>query len=129
MVGEYVVSIAAKLRGLSSSQLVAIVFYGFAGILLLISLPLTSFPPHLGFLSIISLITAYSLLSKRAWGPWLVFILLVTNTVFSLYTLYYVGLSNVLVALSMLTYAGLTWIVTAIVLIKIKREKSLTLVS
>ncbi|MCL2475929.1 hypothetical protein [Candidatus Bathycorpusculum sp.] len=85
-----------------------------------ISLPLTRFPPHVGFLGIFSLITAYSLLFKRAWAPWLGFILLVTITVFSLYTLYFVGFSNTLVALSMLLYPVSTWIVTALLLIKKK---------
>ncbi|MDR0373780.1 MAG: hypothetical protein LBI79_09605 [Nitrososphaerota archaeon] len=113
-------SIATKLKSLNRNQLIAIVFYVSTGILLFASLPLTRFPPHLGFLGILGLISAYSLLTKRAWAPWLMFILLITNTVFSLYTLYFVGLSNVMVALSMLTYAVLTWIVTALVLIKRK---------
>ena len=51
----------------------------------------------MGFLGIVSLITAYSLFTKRAWAPWLVFIMLVTITVFSGVTLYSVGFSNLLV--------------------------------
>jgi len=100
--------------------LIALVFYVSTGVLLFISLPLTHFPPHIGFLGIFSLITAYSILFKRVWAPWLVFILLVTITVFSLYTLYFVGFSNILVAVSMLLYPVFTWIVTALFLIKKK---------
>ena len=113
-------SIAEKLKSASHIQLIPTAFYTVTNLLLLASLPLSGFPPHLGFLGIVSLITAYSLFTKRFWASWLVFILLVSNTVFSLYTLYSVGLSNVLVALSMAAYAVLTWIVTALVLIKRK---------
>ena len=105
-------SIATKLKSLNPPQLAAIAFFVATGILLLAFLPLSGFPPHLGFLAVVSFITAYSLFTKRAWAKWLVFILLITITVFSLYTLYAVGFSNILVALSMLTYASLTWIVT-----------------
>jgi hypothetical protein len=112
--------LTAKLKSTSRIQLTAIAFYAVTGVLLLAFLPFTGFPPHLGFLGIVSLIAAYSLFTRRAWAPWLVFILLAANTVFSLYTLYSVGWSNVLVALSMLAYAVLTWIVTGLVLIKRK---------
>jgi len=94
------------------------VFYVSTGVLLFVSLPLTRFPPHIGFLGILSLITAYSILFKRIWTPWLMFILLITTTVFSLYTLYFVGFSNMLVALSMIVYPALTWIVTVLILLK-----------
>jgi hypothetical protein len=89
------------------------VFFAVTGILLLVFLPLSSFPPHLALLGILSLITAYSLLSNRVWATWLVFILLITISVFSLYTLYAVGFSNAIVALIMVAYAALTWAVVA----------------
>jgi uncharacterized membrane protein len=120
MIRRPYVSLTAKLKNISRTQLAAIAFYTAAGILLMAALPLTGFPPHIGFLGIVNLITAYSLFTKRAWAPWLVFILLIANTVFSLYTLYYVGFSNMLVAISMLVYAVLTWAVTALLLIKRK---------
>ena len=104
-------SIKTKIKSLKPSQLVAIAFFVATGIMLLAFLPLSGFPPHLGFLGILSFITAYSLFTKRAWAQWLVFILLVTITAFSLYTLYAVGFSNLLVALSMLGYAILTWLI------------------
>lgn len=105
-------SIQTKMKALSSAQLLATIFYAATGILLLAFLPLSGFPPHVGFLGIFSLLVAYSLLSKRAWAPWLIFVLLITNSVFSLYTLYAVGFSNVIVALSMIGFALLTWIST-----------------
>jgi hypothetical protein len=111
---------ATKLKGMNRIQLASIAFYGVTGILLLAFLPLTSFAPHLGFLGIVSLITAYSLITKRAWAPWLVFILLVTNSVFGLYTLVSIGFSNVLVALAMLAFTVLTWVVSALLLLKRK---------
>ncbi len=111
-------SLSAKLRSTSRPKLAAISFYAVTGILLLAFLPLTGFPPHMGLLGIVSLITAYSLFTGRAWTPFLVFILLVANTVFALYTLYSVGFSNFLVGLSMLAYAVLTWVMTALLLIK-----------
>jgi len=114
------VSLATKLKTFKSFELASIAFYAFTGIILLAFLPLTGFPPHLGFLGILSLITAYSLFAKRGWAPWLVAILFITNTAFSLVTLYSVGFSNVPVALSMLAYAILTWVFTAYIILKRK---------
>ncbi len=111
---------ATKLKSMSRTKLGSIAFYAVSGILLLAFLPLTGFPPHLGFLGIVSLITAYSLFTKRAWALWLVFILLVTNSVFGIYTLASVGFSNVLVALAVLAYSVLTWVVSALLLLKRK---------
>jgi len=105
-------TLQAKFKALSPTQLLATIFYAATGVLLLAFLPLSGYPPHLGFLGVFSLIVAYSLLTKRAWAPWLVFFMLITNTVFSLYTLYAVGFSNILVALSMICYALLTWLFT-----------------
>jgi len=84
------------------------------------SLPLTGYPPHVGFLGILSLITAYSLFTKRAWAPWLVAGLFITITAFSLVTLVSAGFSNILVAISMLGYALLTWVFTMYLLLKRK---------
>ncbi len=109
-------SMAAKFRNLSRIQQATAAFYLITGIMLLAFLPLTGFPPHIGFLGIVSLIAAYSLLVKRVWAPWLVFILLVSITVFSVFTLYSVGLSNILVTLSMFGYVVLTWLVSVLLL-------------
>jgi len=114
------VSLAAKFKKLNRIWLASIAFFTVTGILLLLFLPLTGFPPHLGFLGVVSLISAYSLFNRRVWAPWLVFILLITNTVFSLFTFYLVGFSNILIALTMLTFAGLTWAFTLPLLLKKK---------
>jgi len=112
------VSIATKLKSFNRIQLANIAFYTVTGILLLVFLPFTGFPPHMGFLGIVSLITAYSLFTKRAWAPWLVFIMLVTITVFSGVTLYSVGFSNLLVTALMLPYLVLAWVFTVQMLLK-----------
>jgi hypothetical protein len=110
------VSIATKLKSFNRIQLASIAFYAVSGILLLALLPFTGFPPHMGFLGIVSLITAYSLFTKRAWAPWLVFIMLVTITVFSGVTLYSVGFSNLLVTALILPYLVLAWVFTVFLL-------------
>ncbi len=113
-------SIATKLKTFKPFELLSLSFYALAGLILLAFLPFTGFPPHLGFLGIVSLITAYSLFLKRAWAPWLVAILLIVNSAFAFDVLFSVGFSNVLVALSMAGYAVLTWLFTAYLLLKRK---------
>jgi len=114
------VSIATKLKGFNRIQLASTAFYAVTGILLLAFLPFTGFPPHMGFLGIMSLITSYSLFIKRVWAPWMVFILLVSITVFSAITLYAVGFSNLLVTAMILPYLVLTWVFTVQLLLKRK---------
>jgi hypothetical protein len=101
-----------KQKRINRIQLFTVGFYAVTGILLLASLPFTSFPPHLGLLGIVSLITAYSVYTKRAWAPWLVFILVVGNTVFAGVTLFSVGFTNLLVTALLIPYLVFTWIVT-----------------
>ena len=113
-------SLSKRLKTFKPFQLAAIAFYAVTGLILLAFLPLTGYPPHLVFLGIFSLITAFSLFAKRAWAPWLVAILFVTITAFSLDTLISAGFSNVLVGLGMLGYAILTWVFTAYILLKRK---------
>jgi len=110
----------ANKRKMNPVKLAATAFFGVSGIILLACLPLTGFPPHLGFLGIMSLITEYSLFSKRSWSMWLVYFMLIVNTVFGLYTLASVGFSNIIVALAMLAYAVLTWAATAVLILKRK---------
>jgi hypothetical protein len=114
------VSLSTKLKTQKPLQLASLAFFAVTGIILLACLPLTGYPPHVGFLGILSLITAYSLLTKRAWALWLVAILLITITAFTLITLAASGFSNILVALSMLGYAILTWVFTTYLLLKRK---------
>jgi hypothetical protein len=115
------VSLSAKLKKLNRIELASIAFYAVSGILLLASLPLSSYAPHLGFIGILSLIAAFSLFMKRGWAPWLVAVLLIINSVFSLYTLLSIGFSNVLVALAMIGVLVLTW-AASIYLLVIKRR-------
>jgi hypothetical protein len=65
----------------------------------------------------VSLVTAYSLFAKRMWAPWLVAILLIVNSVFSIWTLAFVGFSNLLVALSMIGLLILTWLASIYLLV------------
>jgi hypothetical protein len=112
------VSLATKLKTFKPLEIASLAFYAVTGIILLAFLPLTSFPPHLGFLGIFSLITAYSLFLRRGWAPWLVASMFIIITAFSLDTLLTVGFSNILVGVSMLGYAVLTWLLTAYLLLK-----------
>lgn len=111
-------SLSTKLKTFKPFELASLAFYALTGISLLAVLPLTSYPPHLGFLGILSLITAYSLFAKRGWAPWLVAAIFIVITAFALDTLFSAGFSNLLVGLSMLAYAILTWVFTAYLLIK-----------
>ena len=103
------VSLSAKFQRLNPAQRAATVFFAVTGLLLLVFLGLSGFPPHLALLGILSILTAFSLLANRPWAPWLVILLLITNSVFSFFTLYAIGLSNTLVALTMVGYGVLTW--------------------
>jgi NAD/NADP transhydrogenase beta subunit len=114
------VSLSKRLKTFKPFQLAFIAFYAVTGLILLAFLPLTGYPPHLGFLGIFSLITAYSLFAKRGWSPWIVAILFIVNTAFSLDVLFSIGFSNMVVAVSMLAYAVLTWMFTAYLLLKRK---------
>jgi hypothetical protein len=114
------VSLATKLKALNRMEIASIAFYAVTGIILFVFLPLSGFPPHLALIGIVSLITAYSMFTKRVWAPWLVGILFVVNSVFSLYTLYAVGFSNALTAVSMIVYAVLTWVFSINILLRRK---------
>jgi hypothetical protein len=116
------VPLAINLKSFRPLELLSITFYTVTGLTLLGFLPLTGFPPHLGFLGILGLITAYSLFAKRGWAEWLVASLLIINTVFSLDILFSIGLSNLLVALSMVAFAGLTWVITVYTVLKRKTK-------
>ena len=111
-------SLSKILKNFKNFQLASITFYAVTGLILLAFLPLTGYPPHLGCLGIFSLITAYGLFAKRGWAPWIVAILFIVNTVFSLDVLFSIGFSNIVVALSMFAYAVLTWVFTASLLLK-----------
>jgi hypothetical protein len=114
-------SLASRLKSFNRIELAAIAFYAVTGIILLAFLPLTGFPPQLGLLGVLSLITDYGIFTKRAWAPWVLFILFAAASTFSIYTLAVTGFSSALIGISMIVYAVLTW-VFAIYLLLIKRK-------
>ena len=115
-------SFASKLKTADFRELAPALFYGVAGVILLVLLPLAGFPPHIGLTGALSLVTAYGLIKNRFWAFWLVLALLGVASVLSLYTLAVVGFSNLLVALSMIAYAFLTWAFTLQIALKRKAE-------
>jgi hypothetical protein len=110
----------SKLKSAGIQTLAPTVFYGAVGIIFLVLLPLANFPPHIGLTGMISLITAYGILTKRFWALWLVVALFAVATVFSLYTLYVIAFTNIIVSVSMAVYAVLTWLVTIYIVLKRK---------
>ena len=119
--GEQKVSLTSKLRSFNRIEIASLVFYIAAGVILLVCLPLTGYAPQLGLLGILSIIVAYGVFTKRAWAPWLIFILFVGASTFSLYTLVVAGFSNALLGIGMVAYVVLTW-VFAIYLLLIRRK-------
>jgi hypothetical protein len=111
-------SLKSKLRIENVGMFLALIFYAVAGIICFAVLPMTGFPPHIGIIGILSLLTAYGLFGKRAWTIWLVVILFFTVTTFSAVTLYYGR--DPLLDISMVAYLILTWIST--IYIAYKRE-------
>jgi len=107
--------LASKFKNLTPLSLVSIGFYAIAGIILLVLLPLSGFPPNVGLLGITSLIAAYGLLMQRRWAKWLVAALFFVATTFTLYTLYFVISKDAVASAGMLAYAVLTWIFTLVV--------------
>ena len=89
------------------------IFYCVVGVLFLVLLPFTSYPPHIALTGIINLITAYGVFTKRSWVKWLIAALFFVSTTFSLYTLYYVIISNWIFSIILIAYAIFTWIFTA----------------
>lgn len=103
----------------------AATFYAVAGIICFAILAVVDFRlVHIGIIGILSLITAYGLVMKRSWSIWLVVILFFAATIFSVYTLYYLGLRDLILGLSMIAYLILTWGFTAYTAAKRKMLES-----
>ena len=115
-------TLASRLKSFNRIEIAAIAFYAVTGIILLAFLPFTGFPPQLALIGILSLITDYSIFTKRGWAPWLLFILFAGASTFSIYTLAIAGFSNAPLGISLTVYAVLTWIFTIYILL-IKRTK------
>jgi len=115
------VSLASKLESLNRIELTALIFYFAAGVILMVSLPMTDYPPQVALLGILSIITGYGMMTKRGWAPWLMFILFLSALTFSIYTLIITGFNNALLGSSLVVYAVLTTIFTVYILV-IKRR-------
>ena len=111
-------SIASRLKTFNRIELASLAFYFVSGIVFLVFLPLTSFAPQLGLLGILSLLGGYCVFTKKHWTTWVLIVLFVAATTFSLYTLFSVGFSNAMIGVSMIVYAVLTWIFTGYLLLK-----------
>ena len=102
----------------------AIAFYLVAGIVCLAVLPWSNFPPHIGIIAVLSLITAYGLFKKRVWAIWIVAVLFFVVTTFSAYMLYYSWGEGILLDLGIVAYLILTWVFTAYTVAKRKNLQS-----
>ena len=109
---------ASKLKNLNTGTLASIIFYAATGIILLILLPLSNYPPHIAFTGVMSLIAAYGLYTQRRWAKWLVGALFFVVTTLAIYTVYFILLSNALVTVGLIIYAVFNWYFTYYVLIK-----------
>jgi len=102
----------------NAATLVPFAFYIVAGIIFLAVLPLSNFPPHIGIIGILSLLTAYGLIRKRFWTLWIAVMLLFIATTFSIVTFYYSFGEFLLLDISLAAYLILTWIFTVYVAMK-----------
>jgi SNF family Na+-dependent transporter len=114
---------ASKLGGQNLGSLATIAFYGLSGIVFLVMLALSGFPPHIALMGITSIVAAYGLFTNRKWAKWLVVALLFVATTFALYTLYYVMATDAITSVGMIVYAVLTWVFTIYVVKLRKTEK------
>lgn len=107
-----------SIKNATPAILASLAFYAITGILLLVLLPLSNYPPHLALTGIVSLITVYALYMKRSWAKWLIAALFFTVTTMTLYTVAFVIFTNALVTIAMITYAILTWYFTYFTFVK-----------
>ncbi|MCX8153318.1 MAG: hypothetical protein N3E52_02675 [Candidatus Bathyarchaeota archaeon] len=115
---------ASKLKNADVRALAPVAFYGAVGIIFLVLLPFSNFPPHIGLTGILNLMAAYGLFRNKFWALWLVTALFAVATTLSLYTVYVIAFSNWLVSISVLAYAILTWVFTAQIMLKRKPEEN-----
>lgn len=110
-------SLKSKLKIENYGILAAIIFYAISGIVSLAVLSITNFAMHLGIVGIISLVTVYGLLKKRAWTIWTIIILFFVATTISVAMLYYAW-EDLFLDITMIAYLILTWIFTAYIFTK-----------
>jgi len=117
-------SLKSKLKIESVGMFAAFVFYALVGIICFAALTITNFPPHIGIIGILSLVTAYGLFKKRVWTIWVVVALFFIATTFSAYTLYRAFGNDLLLDITAIAYLILTWIFTAYTAAKRKTLES-----
>jgi hypothetical protein len=117
-------SLKSKLKIENVGMFAAFVFYAVVGIICFVELPMTNFPPHIGIIGILSLVTAYGLLKSRVWALWVVIALLFIATTFSAYTLYFAFEKDLLLDVGTIAYLILTWVFTAYTAAKRKALES-----
>lgn len=117
-------SLKSKLKIESVGMFTAFIFYALVGIICFVALPITNFPPHIGIIGILSLITTYGLFKKRVWTIWIVVALFFIATTFSAFMLYYTFGQNILLNVIVIAYFILTWIFTAYTAAKRKTLES-----
>ena len=103
-------TLATNLKSFKRIELASLLFYAVTGIIFFVFLPLSNFAPQLGLLGILSLIVAFGLFTKRGWAPWLLFVLFVAASAFSIFTLSAAGLSNPLLGVGLIAFVALTWL-------------------
>lgn len=104
--------LAGKFRIESMGSLATAAFYGVVGVLLLVAMTLSNFPPHIALLGITSIVAAYGILKKRFWSTWLIVALFFVVTALTIYTAYYTASFDLLTTIGMIAYLVLTWIFT-----------------
>jgi len=117
-------SLKSKLKIENIGMFAALAFYAIVGIVCFAALPMANFPPHIGIIGILSLITAYGVFKKRVWTIWLVVMLFFIATTFSAVTLYYSLGKDLLLDIGMIAYLIFTWVFTVYTAAKRKALES-----
>jgi hypothetical protein len=106
------VSIASKLRIDNTGIFATSLFYLIVGIILFVLLPSANYPPHIGVMAILSVITAYGIFRKRNWSLWTVVMLFFIFTTFGILQLYWFFGIDLLFTMGSIALLALTWVFT-----------------
>jgi len=118
-------SLKSKLKIESTGMFAAFVFYAIVGIVCFAVLPIANFPPHIGIIGILSLLTAYGLFKKRVWTIWFAVVLFFSAVTCSVVMLYYYLLqSDIFLGISMIVYLVFSWVFTVYTAAKRKTLES-----
>lgn len=111
-------SLKSKLKIEDVGMFAAFAFYIIVGIICFVALPMANFPPHIGIIGILHLISAYGLLKSRVWTLWVITALSFIATTFSIYMLYSAFQKDLFLDISMIAYLIFTWIFAAYTMAK-----------